>query len=260
MTNMNRREFFQTTTGLALSAAMPIDIMAQDVDHPFIEFAEKNFKIHYFKKGIVPWKATNHHKELAELYDNERFVLVKKYREGGFSTFSVMWALYECMHKKNQSFGIVSRTNIESRFMKERIFDVMQRHLPEELQLQIVRIGNCYVEFKNHSNILFFTPHAACGRMFTTIILDETAFWEDLERKYQLLVPTISLNGKMFMVSIPYRKKQYFYKLWKDSNSFKKFAPSCFEHPDYTPERIKLLKDNLGEKAWRQECLAEFQD
>lgn len=244
---MNRREFLKTSAAIAV---MPIPVIAE-TKHPFIEYAKNNFYVKDYHKGIIPFQASNHHEELLKIYDDSRFVMVKKYRNGGFSTLTVLRAIYECLHKENQSFGIMGRTWLEVENMK-RICDLQN--------LSTVRNNRHFIKFKNGNTIHFFSTDAGRGCMFTTAILDECAFWKDLKKTYAAIWPTISCGSKLFMVSTPYKKEGYFYELWKNDNRFKKYSPSCFEHPYYTPEKIAFLKATLGEKGFRQECLAEFQE
>lgn len=251
---MNRREFLKTSTAIAVAGAIPIHVMAE-TKHPFIEFAQNNFYVNDYKKGPILFETSKHHEELAQIYDDERFVLVKKYRQGGFSTLTILRALYECIHKENQSFVFIAKTCDQARRLKD-VFDFSMHHM----QLETLRNNSHVVEFKNGNTIRFMQPLSCCGCMFTTLVLDECAFWQDLENHYKAWYPTISTGGKLFMVSTPYKKEGYFYKLWKNENHFKKYSPSCFEHPYYTPEKIAFLKGSLGEKGWRQECLAEFQE
>lgn len=252
----NRREFLKTSAAIAIGSVIPTQVMAEPVS-PFIEYAENDFKINHWEKGVVPYESTKHHKELAQIYDDERFVLVKKYRQGGFTTMSILYALYECLHKEGQNIGIISRTYHQSRCIKD-MFNVAACNL--SINHGIVRNTERYIEFKNGNEMCFLPAIQCCGRSLTTVMFDEPAFWDDLESHYTAILPTISNGGKMFMVSTPNGASDYFYKLWKTDNHFKKYAPSCFEHPYYTPEKIALLKGNLGEKGWKRECLAEFQE
>ena len=70
--------------------------------HPFIEYAETNFSIEN-NGNTIPFRAKKYHKGLAQIFEDKRFVLVKKYRLGGFTTFAALWALYNCLTKDNQS-------------------------------------------------------------------------------------------------------------------------------------------------------------
>lgn len=244
---MNRREFLKTSTAIAVAGGIPI----AETKHPFVEFAKNNFVVKDYHKGIVPFEASKHQKELVQIYDNSRFVMVKKYRNGGFTTTTVLHAIYECLHKENQFFGFISRTWLEAEKMKE---------ICNLQNLPTVRNNKHFIKFKNGNTIHFFSTDAGRGCMFTTAVLDECAFWKDLKKTYAAIWPMISCGSKLFMVSTPYKKEGYFYDLWENDNSFKKYSPSCFEHPYYTSEKVAFLKATLGEKGFGQECLAEFQE
>jgi hypothetical protein len=260
---MNRREFLKTSAAIAVTAAIPMDIMATETKSPFIDFAEKNFKINHWEKGLIPYESTKHHKELAKIYDDERFVLVKKYRQGGFTTMSVLYALHQCLTKIDFRCAFISKYDSMSRAVKERIINPTL-DLMSYLKPDIKRSNSHLLEFEHGSRIDFRCASNLCGCGVRTdlFIFDEAAFIGKMDELYAAIYPCASMGGKIFLVSTPNRPREFFYKTYeaamKGKNKYKVYAPSCFEHPNYTPEKIALLKGYLGEKGWKQECLAEF--
>ena len=258
---MNRREFIKISSSAMLIPSFSFSF--KEKRSSFIDYARKNFKINDYKHGIINFEPTANHYELANIYDNQRFVLTKKYRQGGFSTMTLLWSIHQCLINTNYSVLYLVKTDREAVYAKTRIIDCAINLMSPKPK--IIKNNGREVIFGNGSNMCFSRPIAACGKATNCIIIDEAAFIPSLEKHFKALWSLISTGGKLFMVSTPNGTHGFFYDSYKQAlqgqNKFFVYAPSCYDHPWYnTPEKIAELKHNLGEKGFRQECEALFQD
>ncbi len=225
---------------------------------PFINYATCNFKVKDPRKGIIQYEARKHHAELADLYDNNRFVLVKKYRQGGFSVMTSLWALHECITKPNTNILFVIGRDREALDVKESIIDLALGLMPNKPNF--VKSNSYELKLANDSHLTFFTPMACCGRRADNLIIDEAAFIPDLDRHYKALFPCVQENGKIFLVSTINYPGDLFYDIYRKGlaweNDFKVYAPDCREV--HSKEELKNLRDNLGEKSFRQQYMAKY--
>ena len=247
MRNMNRRNFLKISSASLFRLTLPYGM----AKHPYIEYAVNNFKINDWQHGVIPYKPYKHHEELAQIWDNNKLIIVNKYRQGGFSTFLVLRALYECIHKENQKF-LFLHINDSAASRNKEILDFAIGHLPNNPN--IIRNNSHFVEFKNGSMLWFGTPISGCGRSFNYIIFDEAAYMHDLEQWWKAYYPTISLGGKALIVSNP-NGDNYFYELYQGALDKKnKFYPY---HPNYkeffSEEKILEMRKNVGEIRFLRE-------
>jgi hypothetical protein len=225
---------------------------------PFIDYATCNFKVKNPIKGIIQYEARKHHVELADLYDNNRFVLVKKYRQGGFTVMTALWALHECITKPNKNILFVIGQDREALDVKESIIDLALGLMPNKPDF--LKSNNHELKLANGSHLTFFTPMACCGKRADNIIIDEAAFIKDLDCHYKALWPCVQDNGKIFLVSSISHPDGLFYETYKKAlaweNNFKVYAPDCREV--HSKEELKNIRESLGEKNFRSEYMAKY--
>lgn len=231
----------------------------------FIEYAKENFKIRHWKKGLIPFESNKSLEDLANLLNNNKYVIASKYRQGGFSHFNYLWALYKCLTEENQKFLLFFRTDSEiCRYLNTQVC-ATTGNLP--FNPGIVRHNDHRIEFNNGNCIWFLTPSRVCGLNFNSLIIDEAAFFrdDDLERHYAALTPLFHYCNNVFLVSTPNGKRGLFYKLHQDAllgeSHYVAYEASYKDHPDFQSEEWEIsTQKNLGEKGWRQEYLGEFLD
>lgn len=227
---------------------------------PFIQFAEKNFKVKHPIKGVIPFEGHNFNINLAKIIDRERLVLVKKYRQAGLSTFFALWSLHACIHKEDQQIVITCRTDYDCLDLSQKLKTTVM-NMPDDLRPEFQKLNAHEMWFKNGNRLFFRIPEACCGVACSILFFDEFAFWGKKDRPHFIAMwPTISTGGQFIIGSTPNRKNNYFYKLWTENNRFFRYAPWWGDHPDLLPERVAELKETVGEEGFRQEYESEFLD
>ena len=221
--------------------------------HPFIDYAEANFHIET-TNGTVPFRAKKYQKELAQIFENNRFMLVKKYRQGGFTTFAALWALYNCLTKDNQSYMIISPSNEMSGIVYRKLW------YPSNLPFDTAYGSGSQartVLFSNDSSISFISAGhivATRGRRLDCIIYDEMASIRNMEMVYTVTYPCVSLGGKSIGLSTPRGKKNYFCAMYK-SKKWLNYSPDIYDDP----ETLKKLENlHMSSDVFSEEALAKF--
>lgn len=229
----------------------------------FVYFAGKYLKIFHPKKGVVDFTLYDFQKKLIETYNKERFVVLKKFRQGGFSTVTVMYGLWRCLFHHKQSILFISKTDREAKGLSgfaKRAIELLPEHLKPNL-----KIDNDHEKSfaMTESKMIFRSATAGRSMAATHVIIDEAAFIPNMDRHWLSIYPILSAGGKCFVLSTVNGIGNWFYDLYQNSsnenNSFKVFETDFKEHPDYNNEEwVKRTRENLGEKGYLQEVEACF--
>ncbi len=231
----------------------------------FNYFCETYVKIRTPNRGVIPFALYDFQKRYAKTLQENRFVIAKKFRQGGFTTTTEIFLLWKCMFQNDQHVMFTSKTDREAVYASGVVKHLLPE-LPEWLRPKLSRINDHLIEFAETKSKMFFgTAEAACGRSLSHIVFDEAAYWKYAEKWWKCMFPCISVGGSACILSTPNGNKNWFYEVYTDAmnehNSFHAFKADYWEHPDYNdPEWVKRTRENLGEKGWRQEVLCEFID
>jgi hypothetical protein len=223
----------------------------------FSYFAGTYLKVNHPKRGLVPFPLYDFQKRLVLTYDENRFVVVIKFRQGGFSTLTTLYALWQCMFHNDRHFLFISKTDREA-ICLGKIVDLAIRNLPEEFRPFLSHSNDHHKTFKcTNSEMWFLPPTAACSKSFTHLVIDEAAFIPQMEDHWQAMYPRLGDNGKCFVVSTVNGIGNWYEEIYRGagtSNNFHAFDCSYTEHPEYNNAAwVEQMKKNLGERGWMQE-------
>lgn len=231
----------------------------------FSYFCHKYLKIAHPIKGLIPFILFNYQRRVISEYEKHRFNILKKFRQGGLTTVSVLWALWRAMFSTNQMIMVVSKTDREAIAAGEIVRRAMD-HMPSWLKPNMGDNNKHERQFVDTGSTLwFYTPEAARGKSITLLIIDEAAFVPDMEKHWAALYPVISTGGACCIVSTVngmgnwYQEK--YYEAESDENSpFNAVNLNFWEHPEYNSEQWeKDTRGGIGEKKFEQEYLGSFQ-
>jgi len=232
----------------------------------FDYFVENCCKIHHPIKGLIPFKLYDFQKEIIKSYNENRFVIIKKFRQGGFSTLNIVYALWLAMFQEQKQILFVTNTDREA-IILGRCLENIINWMPEEFK---PRMGyNCdhTKEFTTtKSIILFHSAHVYRYSMNTHVFIEEADFIPDMENYWLALYPTF-VNGKCFVSSSININtiKSWFESTYNGStkklNQFKAIATHYKQHPDYNNSDWEIeVKKNLGESIFKKEFECVFDD
>mgnify|MGYP003648347719 CR=1 FL=1 len=231
-----------------------------------------NFELYPFQKRIVSNLVTN------------RFNILRKFRQAGCTTIASAWALWTAVFQKHKTIVIISKGDVESTEVLERI-KLMYDSLPEWLKPGIIEDNKHTLKLKTSSTIRSRASGKQSGRSLagSILIIDEAAFIDNIESIWAAVYPIISTGGKAFVLSTVNGIGNWFYDTYtralEGESSFNAIDIVWREHPEYErndsyeflykemlerspPSDIdqweKTTRSNMPRKQWLQEYECDF--
>ena len=229
----------------------------------FEYFCTKYLKIVTTKYGLIPFALFNYQRKAIRAFENEDYTIVGKFRQGGLTTVAVLYCLYRCMFKLDETFMVVSKSDREAIASGEIVSKAIE-HLPGWLKPAFEKNNDHQKIFSNTGCKLFFqTITAARGRTLTYLVIDEAAHINNMDDHWKAIFPTLSSGGKCIAISTANGIGNWYEKTYhqaeRGENDFKVVKISYRDHPFYNnPEWVRAQKAQLGPKGWRQEVLGDF--
>ena len=231
----------------------------------FPYFCHKFVKILHPMRGLIPFVLFKYQRKTIHDYENHRFNIISKFRQGGLTTVTLLWGLWRCMFQLDQQIMLISKTDREATdigMMSDRACE----NLPEWLKPKKDGKWNDHLkQFTDTGSALkFYSPEAARGKSVTFLIVDECAFIDDMEKHWKAMWPILSTGGSCTLIStvngLGNWYEQTYHEAKEKLNKFHVIDLDYWEHPDYNDEKwVAEQKAQLGEKGFRQEVLREFQ-
>lgn len=229
----------------------------------FSYFCHKYVKITHPKIGLLPFILFKYQKRVVKEYENNRFNILSKFRQGGLSTVTVLWSMWRCMFKLDETIMVLSKSDREAIAAGE----IVKRgliELPNWMRPEMDKNNDHQKLFtETGCKLFFYTPEAARGRSITYLILDEAAFIPQMDKHWKAMFPTISTGGHCITISTVNGVGNWYYDIFKGAerkeNDFNVIELDYWEHPEYNdPDWVKSTRAQLGEKGWKQEVMRDF--
>ena len=229
----------------------------------FEYFCHKYVKILHAVHGTIPFITYKYQRRVARFYQEEKYSIVSKFRQGGLTTIATLFALWKCLFFEGQSIYLLSRTDreaMEAGLMIDRALENMPKWLWEK-DANITKHEKVFGETK--SRACFYTPVAIRGKTASLIIIDEAAFIEGMEDHWKSMYPVVATGGNVFVISTVNGLGNWYEETYHAAEAGKSFFKiidlDYWEHPEYaTPEWESKTKANMGSIAWKQEILRSF--
>ena len=230
----------------------------------FPYFCHKYIRILHPMKGLIPFVLFKYQRKVIKDYENNRFNIISKFRQGGLTTVTLLWGLWKCMFQMDQQIMLISKTDREATDTG-LIIDRACENLPTWLRPKKDGKWNDHLKMLTDtgSALKFYSPEAARGKAVTFLIVDEAAFIDDMEKHWKAMWPVLSTGGSCTLISTVNGLGNWYEQTYKDAregkNKFHVIDLDFWEHPDYNDEEwIAEQKAQLGEKGFLQEILREF--
>lgn len=225
----------------------------------FLDFCTKLNIQDYKNQETVVYSPYPYLLRLFDMCENNQFVIGKKFRQGGFTTFFLIYFLWKIYTQHNLQCGIVSHWLSGSRMLIDTLAQLSST-LPEEFKIK--RSSCTITNTRTNSTIYIVIPNHCIGKGLDYVYIDDMALQgRDEEQNWQAIYPCI--KNKCFILSTPGCKQGAFYKLYKNAVKHtpeKVFKASCKECPIYTPTSLEFFKSSLGYVAFDNEILAKFRN
>lgn len=232
--------------------------------HSFPYFCHKYVKILHPMKGLIPFVLFKYQRKVIHDYENHRFNIISKFRQGGLTTVTLLWGLWRCMFQMDQQIMLLSKTDREATDIGMMV-DRACEHLPEWLKPKKDAKWNDHLKMFTDTNsaLKFYSPEAARGKSVTFLIIDEVAFIAEMEKHWKAMWPVLSTGGSCTLISTVNGYGNWYEQTYHDAkeglNKFNVIDLDYWEHPDYNDEKwVAEQKAQLGEKGFLQEVLREF--
>ena len=232
--------------------------------HSFSYFCHKYVKILHPTKGLVPFIMFKYQHKVIKDYENNRFNIISKFRQGGLTTVTLLWGMWKCMFQTDQQIMLLSKTDREATDIGMMI-DRAAENLPDWLKPKKDGKWNDHLKMftETGSSVKFYSPQAARGKSVTFLIIDEAAFIDDMDKHWKAMWPVLSTGGSCALVSTVNGIGNWYYQTYLEAkekrNLFHVIDLDYWEHPDYNdPKWVAEQKAQLGEKGFLQEVLREF--
>jgi hypothetical protein len=230
----------------------------------FEYFCHKYIKILHPTRGLIPFVLFNYQRKVVNDYEQNRFNIISKFRQGGLTTVTLLWGLWRCQFKLDQQIMLLSKTDREAT-ETGGIVDRAVENMPPWLFNKKLGKWNDHLKTFNDTGgaLKFYSPEAARGKSVTFLVIDEAAFIPDMEKHWKAMWPVLSTGGGCTVISTVNGVGNWYEQTYKEAkeskNKFHVIDLDYWEHPDYNNEQwVKEQKVQLGEKGFLQEVLREF--
>lgn len=209
------------------------------------------------KNKFVPFALFSEQINLIKLYENNRFVLISKYRQAGISTVTAGYCAHKIVfgdpdcpekililaNKQDTSFEFLSKikTFIDQYPLwlgvgKGEKKDDGALHYGKESQKHIT-ILNKDDKVVGEVKAVATSLDALRGYTPTLLIFDEAAFIEGGSDLWAACLASLGTGGKAFMISTPHGMDELYHKTYSESlkgiNTFKIFDMFWYDDPRY---------------------------
>jgi hypothetical protein len=229
----------------------------------FHYFCHKYVKIAHPKRGLLPFITFKYQRRVIDDYEKHRFAIIRKFRQGGLTTVTVLWAMWRCLFKLDETLMVVSKTDREAIAAGEIVKRGLEE-LPKWMQPEMSKNNDHQKIFMDTGcKLFFYTPEAARGRAITYLIVDEAAFIQQMASFWNDIFPTISTGGNVIVVStvngVGNWYEETYHAAERGENDFHIIDLHYDEHPEYQdPAWVEVMRAQLGEKGFQQEVLGDF--
>lgn len=230
----------------------------------FFYFCHRYVKILHPKFGTIPFVLYKYQRRVINEYEQNRFNMISKFRQGGLSTVSVLWGLWKCMFQKDQQIYFLSKTDREALVagdIARKAMDNFPHWMYDKNHADITKHEKNFNDVG--SKICFYTPEAARGKSATYIMIDEAAFIDNMSEHWKAMYPVIAAGGNVEIISTVNGLGNWYEETYHEAQAGKNFFNvidlDYWEHPLYAnPKWAEESRVNLGEKGWQQEILRDF--
>ena len=249
-----------------------------------IYFISKYIKVVHPVRGLVPFELYPFQRMIVECLENNRFNILRKFRQAGCTTISAAYALWMCIFQNHKTIVFLSVGDTESTEILDRI-KIMFDELPVFLKPQVIQENMHNLKLGTGSVIKSRPSGKQSGRSLagSFLFIDEAAFIEHIESIWAAVYPIISTGGRAFVLSTVNGVGNWYYDAWYKSmegaNSFHPIQIDWHNHPEYNrisgyehlyedmekrepPIFIdkweETTKSNMSHKKWLQEYECEF--
>lgn len=220
-----------------------------------VHFISTYIKVTHPVRGLVPFKLYPFQKEIISALKENRFNILRKFRQAGCTTIAAAWSLWMVIFQKHKTVVILSKGDAESTEVLDRI-KLMYDELPEFLKPGIVEDNKHTLKLKTQSIIKSRPSGKQSGRSLagSFLIIDEAAFIENIDTIWAAVYPIISTGGRAFVLSTVNGIGNWYHDVYQKAtdgqNSFHAIDINWKDHPEYNYNSdFDFLYEEMREKG-----------
>lgn len=224
----------------------------------------------------IKWSHWPCHRRFIDAVTRNKYTIVLKARQLGFSWLAVAYALWLAMYHYGSRISVFSKREEEATKLLERA-RFIYRNLPDYLRTEVVKANDTEFTFVEDSGLYAFPATGDAGRSQagTVCLLDEWAFHPEAEDQFAAIRPIVdSGEAKLIGISTANGAGNFYHSVWQAAsegrNNFKPLFFSWRERPDrddawyeaqkrdYKPQKLKQEYPSTPEEAFQQGIYAFF--
>jgi hypothetical protein len=201
----------------------PENATPEELAEAFAFFCENYAFIKHPNKGRIPLVLRNAQKETVKVWLGERYTIVLKARQIGFSTLAAAYAFWITFFWPDRFVVMLSKTEREAakllskaKYIYKFLPDFIRLSGPEMLQNNVLKMS-----FGNDS-VIESMPSAnepARGESVYLAIIDEMAFLPNPEEAWASIEPIADVGGRVICLSTAKGEGNIFFNLWHGSQT-----------------------------------------
>ena len=188
-------------------------------------------------RGKEPFQLWDYQEKSLNAYVKQRYVVILKARQLGFTTLAMAYALWQCLFKPRANILLISKSQDSAdknlgmaRFMYSFLPEWMKARGPEldgdAAKQMVFRFMNGTT---NRLKSFAGTKTAGAGETASLVILDEFALMEDPASTYRTIKPTTDAGGSLIIISTARGGTNMFAKIYREGKRGQNEFFSIFE-------------------------------
>ena len=214
--------------------------------------------------GKVKFKLYPFQKELLTSLFLDKYIITNKSRQLGVTTLVALFSLWYILFNENKKVLCLSKSEDAAKNILTMIKYSLE-NLPNWLKMETTTYNELSISLLNESSVKVKSGASSSGRSESSniLILDEAAFIPNTEELFASTHPSLSIDGKCFVVSTPKGLGNWFHKMFTEGESGTGMFKATFRLPwTMNPDLNEKWRQDqtllLGPKLAEQECDAEF--
>jgi hypothetical protein len=213
-------------------------------------------------RGREPFQLWDYQERSLDAYLKQRFVVILKARQLGFTTLAMAYAMWQLLFKPRANILLISKSQ-DSADKNLGMARFMYSFLPEWLKARGPQLDGDAAKqmaFKfsdgttNRLKSFAGTKTAGAGETASLVILDEFALMEDPANTYRTIKPTTDAGGRLIIISTARGGTNMFAKIYREGKRGINEFFSIFEPWNssrlITEEQYELKKREFASEPW----------
>ncbi len=183
-------------------------------------FLKKYSFIQHPIRGRVLFDLYTYQLNAMQDFEENRYNIVLKGRQLGFSTLVAGYALWLMLFHKDKNVLVIATKQDTAKNLVTKV-RFMHANLPVWLRGSMVEDNKLSMRFANGSQIKAVASSKDAGRSeaLSLLILDECAFIDNAEIIWTAASSTLSTGGKAILISTPNGVGNFFHKMWQQAEA-----------------------------------------